>query len=71
MTFRLIVITYDATEPGFTNIVGHLQFRSNIAAWEKKHDQKLSTRAIESKRFEAYLEFENEIDLIDFKLRYL
>jgi len=71
MTFRLIVITYDATEPGFTNIVGHLRFRSNIAAWEKKHDQKLSTQVIGTNRIEAYLEFENEIDFIDFKLRYL
>lgn len=68
--FRLVVLELTQQQPGYETIVAHLRFRGQVAKWEKG-GRKLMIEKIGHHRQEAYLEFENEIDLIDFKLRYL
>ena len=70
MSFRLVVMTFIPDAPGAANILRHLRFRRDVNAWEKG-GRKLTTENIQDLRIEAFLEFETELDLIDFKLRYL
>ena len=70
MSFRLVVLTFLPQTPGAANILEHIRFRRDVARWEHG-GRKLTTENIHDERIEAYLEFETELELIDFKLRYL
>lgn len=70
MTFRLVVMTFHPHNPSAANILEHIRFRRDTARWEKG-GRKLLSENINDERIEAYLEFDTELELIDFKLRYL
>jgi hypothetical protein len=63
-------MTFLPQKPGTTNILAHLRFRRDANNWEEG-GRKLSFETVRDERIEAYLEFETELELIDFKLRYL
>jgi len=68
--FRLVVFELTPQQQGYETILAHLRFRKKVKEWEMG-GRTLTVEKVSSQRQEAYLEFETELELIEFKLRYL